>query len=142
MRRLRAFTLVEILIVVVILGILSAIVVPQFTSATDDAARTATRDQLNKLREAITVYYYRNNNTLPQISAGPGAWGELVSMTSDYLKFPPKNLWVPPASATIITIRSTPDVGYQTAYGWIYDDTTGDLWAGSFNQDDEPYPKP
>ena len=37
MRRAKGFTLVEILIVVVILGILAAIVVPQFTNATQDA---------------------------------------------------------------------------------------------------------
>jgi general secretion pathway protein G len=142
MRRPRAFTLVEILIVVVILGILSAIVVPQFTSATDDAAKTATRDQLNKLREAISVYYFRNNGVRPNITAGNGTWGELVSMTSDYLKFPPKNLWVPPAAATTITIGTGPDGAYQTAYGWIYNDATGELWAASYDVNDEPYPKP
>ncbi len=34
-----AFTLVEILIVVVIIGILAAIVIPQFTAAADEAAK-------------------------------------------------------------------------------------------------------
>ena len=142
MRRLHAFTLVEVLIVVVILGILSAVVVPQFGTATDQAAKTATKDQLNKLREAISVYYVRNNSTRPNITAGNGTWGELVSMTSDYLKFPPKNLWVPPAAAKIIVIGTGPDGAYQNAYGWIYNDTTGELWAASYDGDDEPYPKP
>ncbi len=42
----RAFTLVEILIVVVILGILAAIVIPQFTSASEEAAANSTHSQL------------------------------------------------------------------------------------------------
>jgi general secretion pathway protein G len=138
----RAFTLIEVLIVVVILGILSAIVVPQFATATEDAARTATWDQLNKLREAINVFYFRNGNTLPQITAGDGTWGELVTLQSEYLRFPPKNLWVPPAAAKIIVIGNAPDVGYQTVHGWIYNDSTGELWAGSYDGDDQPYPKP
>lgn len=37
----RAFTLIEILIVVVILGVLAAIVIPQFTDVTGESQRTA-----------------------------------------------------------------------------------------------------
>ena len=75
--RNRGFTLVEILIVVVILGILSAVVVPQFTGATQEAQRTATLDQLVKIREAIDLYHVRNNAQYPNIVAGVGdpAWG-------------------------------------------------------------------
>jgi len=39
-RNSRGFTLVEILIVVIILGILAAIVIPQFSSASNDARRS------------------------------------------------------------------------------------------------------
>ncbi|MDH3752170.1 MAG: prepilin-type N-terminal cleavage/methylation domain-containing protein, partial [Gammaproteobacteria bacterium] len=35
------FTLVELLIVVIILAILAAIIIPQFTAATDDATQSA-----------------------------------------------------------------------------------------------------
>ena len=52
----RAFTLVEILIVVVILGILAAVVVPQFTSAADDANDATVRSQLQTLRSQVELY--------------------------------------------------------------------------------------
>jgi len=52
----RAFTLVEILIVVVILGILAAIVIPQFASATDSARHNAFVTDLNALTKAVSAY--------------------------------------------------------------------------------------
>jgi len=50
------FTLVEILVVVVILGVLAAIVLPQFASATDDARYNAFITDLNALTKAVSAY--------------------------------------------------------------------------------------
>lgn len=142
MRSRSAFTLVEVLIVVVILGILSAIVVPQFSNATKEASSTATLDQLVKLREALGVYYVRNNSTFPTVVAGDGTWGQLMASGGDYLKFPPKNLWVGGAASTVIALGTGPDAAYQTTHGWIYDPATGNLWAGSFDSSDQPISPP
>src|SRR3954469_7304480 len=95
----KAFTLVEILIVVVILGILAAIVVPQFASATSDAQKSAMADQVAKMRRVLTVYYVRNGNVYPTITAGDGTWGELILPGSSYLRQAPANVWVGGANA-------------------------------------------
>ena len=54
--RKQAFTLVEILIVVIILGILAAIVIPQFTEASDDARESALSSDLQTVRSQIELY--------------------------------------------------------------------------------------
>uniref|UniRef100_UPI003299E363 type II secretion system protein n=1 Tax=Salmonella enterica TaxID=28901 RepID=UPI003299E363 len=55
-RRIRGFTLVEILIVVVILGILAGIVVSLFGGATSEAQREVTFSELQKLRRHVGVF--------------------------------------------------------------------------------------
>lgn len=133
-----AFTLVEILIVVVIIGILAAIVVPQYANATDDAKKQATVDQLVKLRQALNVYYFRHNSQFPSVSAGSGTWGEL--MTDGYFKYAPSNLYVAGSNGNVITIGTGPDSAKTDAYGWIFNPATGDVWAASFDGNDAPLP--
>jgi len=53
---MRAFTLVEILIVVIILGILAAIVVPQFASASNPAYQTVAKSVEEALRSGVAMY--------------------------------------------------------------------------------------
>jgi prepilin-type N-terminal cleavage/methylation domain-containing protein len=141
-RQSKAFTLVEILIVVVILGILAGIVVPQFGTATTDAEQSAVADQVTKLRRVLAVYYVRNGNTYPTITAGNGTWGELIVPGSSYMRQAPANPWVGGANAKTIIIRATPDTAFQTNYGWIWNPLTGDLWAGGFDGQDQPLPRP
>ncbi|MHC5008992.1 MAG: type II secretion system protein, partial [Planctomycetota bacterium] len=59
-RARQAFTLIEILIVVVILGILAAIVIPQFTDASMEAASSNLRSQLQTIRSQIELYNVQN----------------------------------------------------------------------------------
>lgn len=52
----KAFTLVEVLIVVVILGVLAAVVVPKFATANDDAKTSAAQSTVAGVRSAIATY--------------------------------------------------------------------------------------
>ena len=79
-RARRAFTLIEILIVVVILGILAAIVIPQFSEASDDAAQSSVRSTLQVLRSQHELYSFKEG-------ADPTSLAVLVS--SGYLQANP-----------------------------------------------------
>ena len=50
------FTLIEMLVVVIILGILAMIIVPQISVSTDDARLNSLQTNLNSIRSAIEVY--------------------------------------------------------------------------------------
>jgi general secretion pathway protein G len=56
MKKRNGFTLVEILIVVVILGILAAIVIPQFSNASEEAKLSSLVSDLQSIRSQIQLY--------------------------------------------------------------------------------------
>jgi general secretion pathway protein G len=61
----KGFTLVEILIVVIILGILAAIVVPQFGSASENARKKSVTSQLQTLRSQVELYKLEHRDQYP-----------------------------------------------------------------------------
>jgi len=65
MKAKKGFTLVEILIVVVILGILAAIVIPQFTGASTEAKESSLMSNLQSIRSQIELYKIQHNDILP-----------------------------------------------------------------------------
>src|SRR6187399_2585570 len=79
------FTLVEILIVVIILGILAAIVIPQFTNASQDARKNSLTSQLQTMRSQIELYKLQHLDQLPPALAAGGdgavAWAEMTVKT-------------------------------------------------------------
>ena len=67
MKAKSGFTLVEILIVVVILGILAAIVIPQFTEASTEAKNSSLCTDLQTMRSQIELYKIQHNDDLPSM---------------------------------------------------------------------------
>lgn len=68
-RHVRGFTLVEILIVVIILGILAAIVIPQFSNASSDARNNSVSSTLQTLRSQIELFKVQHVDNYPQTTA-------------------------------------------------------------------------
>ena len=59
--RSKAFTLIEVIVVVIVIGILAAMVVPKFASAQDDARLAATAEDLHSIEVALGMYYATNS---------------------------------------------------------------------------------
>jgi len=83
MKAKKGFTLVEILIVVVILGILAAVVIPQFTEASTEAKTSSLCTDLQTMRSQIELYKIQHNDNLPGVLNGThtGAAGFEASLT-------------------------------------------------------------
>lgn len=123
-RKSSGFTLVEILIVVVILGILAAIVVPQFTSASESARSSSMSTVLQTVRSQLELYQVQHNGDYPTLAQ---MWGNLTGTTdilgatsgSDfgpYLQKPPNN---PFTNGNAIAVDNSGDWMYTAATGAI-----------------------
>lgn len=133
-RKASGFTLVEILIVVVILGILAAIVIPQFTNASESAKSSSLQSQLQTIRSQLELYQVQHNGNYPA-TGGVGAnglptWTQMTTKTDvtgaadpdgfgPYLQQCPTNPFVNSA---------------DFAAHFNYDPTNGTISAVGFNE--------
>jgi general secretion pathway protein G len=83
MKKRNGFTLVEILIVVVILGILAAIVIPQFSDASEDAKFSSLVSDLQTVRSQIQLYKLQHQGKYPPGAGGTPSFVEAMTMYTD-----------------------------------------------------------
>ena len=69
----RGFTLVELMIIIALLGILAAIVIPEFGSNTSEAKTSALNSDLAAIRKQIELYRYHHQEQLPAVANETGA---------------------------------------------------------------------
>lgn len=73
MKQRRAFTLVEVMVVVSVLGILAALVVPNFSSATNETQVASLSCDLQVMRKQIELYKIHHGETLPALEGETSA---------------------------------------------------------------------
>ena len=141
----KGFTLVEILIVVIILGILAAIVIPQFTSASDDARKNSLTSQVQTLRSQIELYKLQHTSDGSELFATTTTdvtqWQELTNKTQEdgtlnaagiygpYLQTLPVNNLNSFSKVVVAAVANEATYDPDDTAGFIYDDSTGKFWA-------------
>ena len=138
--RKNGFTLVEILIVVVILGILAAIVIPQFSQATSETCVASTKSNVRMIRCQIELYKIQHDNLYPT-STSEAAFKLCLTSKTDvdgsinasgaygpYMQSFPKNAVSDSDSVTIVA--AVPAAGNVSATGgWFLNSSDGMVYA-------------
>lgn len=158
-----AFTLVEILIVVVILGILATIVIPKVSNASAQAKESALRDDVRFLRMQIIVYKAQHKDSAPGYPNGNPAQTPTATLFAEQMtlftndsgatnatataafKFGPylPKLPVNPVNQrdTVLVIANGAAVPTPTGtYGWIYKPESEEIYADLTGNDQSGVP--
>jgi general secretion pathway protein G len=143
MKKRNGFTLVEVLIVVVILGILAAIVIPQFSEASEEAKLSTLVSDLQTVRSQIQLYKLQHKAKLP--GAGTATFGDAMTKYTDadgklagtqapadgvYGPYIQKMLNNPFNDSNEVSIGAASPPGDDSS-GWYFNSTTG-----AFNAND------
>lgn len=133
--RKHAFTLVEVLVVVIVLSILALVVVPEFTSATTSTRDATLRANLRGMRAAISLFKIEHSDDYPNYATfanemtlaskadkSTAAIGTALYIYGPYVRAIPLNPF-----NSLNTLAAT----LTGATGWTYNETTG-----AFNAND------
>jgi prepilin-type N-terminal cleavage/methylation domain-containing protein len=128
------FTLVELVIIIVVMGIVAVIAIPKYQSADADAKKASCREALSNLRSAITIWYANQ-----AVRTGTASWppyDSLRTIGTVMDRSIPKNPYCR-ENADPDSIVPAAVSGYNkgdvvgSAGGWVYNESTGEIWPNS-----------
>lgn len=143
-RRRAGFTLIEILIVVVILGIMAAVVIPRFSGATATSREAALKESLRVIRARLDLFRYQHRDVPPGFVGGNPANApselafnqQMLQYTDEFCTASPNKTMVfrygpyfshmPPNPLTgstrvrVVGGPTMPSPQDHKTYGWIY----------------------
>lgn len=126
----RGFTLIEIVIIIVVLGILAAVAIPKYQDITGEAKEASCRASLGALRSGVTIFYAN-----AAVATGAATWPTLTELetygTVMAQGIPPNPYQAEANNPDSIVTGVTKGTIVGTRGGWAYDETTGEIWPNT-----------
>ena len=118
-----AFSLVELVVVILIVGILAAVAAPKMFNTASDARTNSTRASLVVVRDAIELYKAKN--------ASFPTYENLTTELKPYMSgpFPSVQITTTNNNATVRALKGTDPFTPAGTEGWAYNATTGDFYV-------------
>lgn len=124
LRSAAGFTLIELMVVLVIIGVLGALIVPNLLDRADDARRTAARADISNLMQALKLYRL-DNQRYPTTEQG------LQALVARPTSGPQPNNWKP-------YIEKMPNDPWGNPYQYLNPGIKGEIDVMSFGADGQP----
>jgi prepilin-type N-terminal cleavage/methylation domain-containing protein len=137
-----AFTLIEVLIVVIIMAVLAATIIPQFSSSTEDAKSGTLEFNLHTIRSQIEMYKVHHLGKLPTVADfadqmtqktdasgtvdANGAYGPYIQG-----EIPPNPFNGDNTVVSVATEGTVPSDVVAGGAGWQYDESTGGFYPNN-----------
>ena len=118
------FTLIELMVVLVIIGVLAALIVPNVLDRADDARVTAARTDVNNLMQALKLYKL-DNQRYPTTEQG------LQALVARPTAGPTPPNWKP-------YVEKLPQDPWNNPYQYLNPGVKGEIDVMSFGADGQP----
>jgi general secretion pathway protein G len=125
MRKHKGFTLIELVVVVMILGILAAVAAPKLLNTSATAADNGLKETLGVVRDAIERYAAEHGGELPPGTSGDAFKGSLAP----YLRVFPKSPLTNTSTVVIAATAGTTEAAGTEA--WMYNKADGTFICNS-----------
>jgi len=139
MKKQNGFTLIELMIVVAIIGILSAVAIPKFSDMLEKSREGATKGNVGAIKSAVSIYYGDNQGIFPtDLETHANKFGAYLDrMPPVKVKGPTTNTFKLSGTDFSVTLDTVAALAYDLdnivtgTDGWRYNNQTGDVWVNN-----------